>query len=276
MDHAGDFSEAPKTLSHHSTLLRTGSVQQLCWGWHKVRESLCYFSYSALATASGKRWVISISSSEKVDVITKELQTYQLPHQDLPLPKSDPGPLDPDHQRKYECRHFSNAVWSGAAAGRWKSDLRGSQSILAGVLGNAGPPVIPRHTYPPLYSFRSASARGFTIARTTVKERTVSQMAHSWISAAGVLCSLPQGQGRWDFRESKLVSRKGTSQTASNVISPEMMSEMRSEWAALAPLGFTEESSLLGSTEPGLGRKGAREGQENWGLGVCSGNRQSG
>ena len=111
MDHAGDFSEAPKTLSHHSTLLRTGSVQQLCWGWHKVRESLCYFSYSALATASGKRWVISISSSEKVDVITKELQTYQLPHQDLPLPKSDPGPLDPDHQRKYECRHFSNAVW---------------------------------------------------------------------------------------------------------------------------------------------------------------------
>lgn len=114
VDHAGDFSEAPKTMSHHFTLLRTGSVPQSGWWWHKVREPLGRFWYSALATASGKRWVISISSSEKVYIITKELQTYQLPHQDLwycPLPKSEPGPLDPDHQRTYECKHFRNAVW---------------------------------------------------------------------------------------------------------------------------------------------------------------------
>lgn len=63
-------------------------------------------------------------------------------------------------------------------------------STLDGVLGIARSPTAP------FCSFHSASAGGFMSARTAIKEGTVSQMVHSWASAASVLCSLPQGQGR--------------------------------------------------------------------------------
>lgn len=63
-------------------------------------------------------------------------------------------------------------------------------STLDGFLGIARPPAAP------FGSFHSAGAGGFMSARTAIKEGTVSQIVHSWASAASVLCSLPQGQGR--------------------------------------------------------------------------------